>query len=97
VRNRLKVELLSPVSRVGPSPAPAAVSHTATGPQLYRVAGRFASRKFRTPEGPPSCDQALTPAKAWAVIAAEGVVRWCVRCNRFRAGVACARGGPVLR
>jgi hypothetical protein len=50
---------------------------------------------FRTPESPPVCDQALPPAKAWALIAADGLVRWCTSCKRFRAEM-CARRGPQL-
>jgi hypothetical protein len=50
---------------------------------------------FRTPESPPVCDKALAPAKAWALIAADGLVRWCTSCKRFRAGI-CARRGPQL-
>jgi hypothetical protein len=84
-----------PRAGVRPSSAAGGASHTATGAQLLGVPARHSSRRFRTPEGPPTCDQALTPAEAWAVIAAEGVIRWCVRCNRFRAGAACARIMPM--
>lgn len=92
MRNKLKVEESSPSWSATPSSSvPTATLHTTTGAQVLRLPEQYSSRRFHTPEGPPICSQALAPAKAWAVIAAEGVVRWCTRCNRFRAGAACAR------
>jgi hypothetical protein len=73
------------------SSVPIATPHAKTGAQVLRLPARSSSRRFRTPASPPICHQALAPAEAWAVIAADGLVRWCGRCQRFRAGI-CGRG-----
>jgi hypothetical protein len=96
MRSKLKVKESSASWPATPSSSvPTSALHTTTGAPVLRLPERYFSRKFRTPEGSPNCAQALTPANAWAAIAAEEFVRWCTRCNRFRAGAACARRAPL--
>lgn len=94
MEKKLKVEESNPRSLASPSSSVPATSHITTGAQVLRLPARYFSRRFRTPQGAPICDQALAPAKAWALIAADGLVRWCTRCKRFRAEM-CARRGPL--
>jgi hypothetical protein len=95
VGNKLKIDESRPCSAARPlSAVRTAALHAKTGDQVLSFPARYSSRRFRTPEDPPICDQALAPADAWAVIGADGLVRWCAPCKRFRAGI-CAGRGPL--